>query len=100
MCACENFCAACIRVSSPRVTGTILLLTTLLWSGVLLTITVAWVIALSLLHPPRMTEGKALYILRRMSPSDLGLPFDSIEFEVTDAQRGGARKLKLAAWWI
>ena len=52
--------------------------------GVLLVILTAWVIALSLLHPPRMTDGKAMYVLRRMSPADIGLPYERISFDVRD----------------
>ncbi|CAN5613353.1 alpha/beta hydrolase [soil metagenome] len=62
---------------------------------------VAWVIALSLLRPPRMTDGKAMYILRRMSPADIGLTYERITFAVRDeADRGADRKLAMAGWWI
>ena len=54
----------------------------------------AWV----LLHPPRMTDGKAVYRLRRLSPGDLGLRFDTEAFDVRDGRTG--RPLRLAAWWI
>ena len=54
----------------------------------------AWV----LLHPPRMTDGKAVYRLRRLSPGDLGLRFETDAFTVRDART--ARPLRLAAWWI
>src|SRR5688500_6788905 len=53
--------------------------------------------ALMLLRPPRMTDGKAIFRLRRLSPGDLGLPFEDVTFTVRD-ERG--RPLKLAAWWI
>jgi uncharacterized protein len=61
-------------------------------TGALLIAFAAWVIALSLLHPPRMTDAKALYVLRRMSPADVGLPFEPVEFDVSG--------IKLASWWI
>ncbi len=50
-----------------------------------------------LLRPPRMDDGKALYLLRRLSPGDLGLIFEEISFHVRD-ERGAP--LRLAAWWI
>src|SRR5688572_21256580 len=69
--------------------------------GALLVSFVAWVIALSLLHPPRMTDGKAMYVLRRMSPTDIGLTYERVTFEVRDeANPGSDQKLKMAAWWI
>src|SRR3954466_15478242 len=82
------------------VTGPLIFLLIFLAIGILLTMFVAWVIALSLLHPPRMTDGKAMYLLRRMSPSDLGLPFESANFDVVDQQNPGSSKLRLAGWWI
>jgi pimeloyl-ACP methyl ester carboxylesterase len=63
---------------------------------------IAWavmvaVMAWSLAHPPRMTDGKAAWVLRRLAPSDLGLPFEEIGFDIRD-QAG--KPLRLAAWWI
>lgn len=63
---------------------------------------IAWgltvlVMAWSLTHPPRMTDGKAAWVLRRLAPSDLGLPFEEMGFDVRD-QTG--KRLRLAAWWI
>ena len=55
------------------------------------------VMAWSLVHPPRMTDGKAAWVLRRLSPGDLGLRFEDLKFEIRD--RDGS-PLKLAAWWI
>lgn len=46
-----------------------------------------------LLSPPRMTDGKAAYRLRRVSPQDLGMPCERLQFEV---EKG----LKIAAWMI
>lgn len=57
-----------------------------------------WQLASMLLHPPRMTDGKALYVLRRMSPGDLGLPFEPTSFDVVDEVDG--QRLRIAAWWI
>jgi hypothetical protein len=54
-------------------------------------------LALMLLRPPRMTDGVAVYRLRRLSPGDLGLAFEDINFIVRDENE---RPLRLAAWWI
>ena len=51
-----------------------------------------------LLKPPRMTDGKATWVLKRLSPGDLGLTFEELSFDVRDARDGGP--LKIAAWWI
>jgi pimeloyl-ACP methyl ester carboxylesterase len=52
-----------------------------------------------LLKPPRMTDGKATYVLQRLSPEDLGLRYEPVWFEVRDAAAHSER-LKIAAWWI
>ena len=57
------------------------------------TCAMAW----SLTHPPRMTDGKAAWVLRRLSPADVGLAFEEISFEVRDEN---GTSLKMAAWWI
>lgn len=54
--------------------------------------------AWSILHPPRMTDAKALVVLKRLSPADLGMHFESLGFSVRDQQTG--RMLRLAGWWI
>lgn len=51
-----------------------------------------------LLRPPRMTDGKAAYVLQRLSPGDLQLPFEELHFDVRDERTG--RKIRLTAWWI
>ena len=69
--------------------------------GVLLVTGTAWVFALSLLRPPRMSDGKALYVLRRMSPADIGLTYERVTFDVRDAANPGSdKKLAMAAWWM
>jgi pimeloyl-ACP methyl ester carboxylesterase len=50
-----------------------------------------------LLRPPRMTDGKAVWVLRRLSPGDLGLVFEEVSFDVRDKQ---GKSLRIAAWWI
>jgi hypothetical protein len=49
------------------------------------------------MHPPRMTDGKAAWVLRRLAPSDLGLPFEEMGFEIREPS---GKRLKIAAWWI
>ena len=58
----------------------------------------SFVMAYLLLRPPRMSDGKALWLLKRLSPEDLGLSFENVEFRVQD--EGGGRPLRLAGWWI
>jgi len=53
--------------------------------------------AWSLTHPPRMTDGRAMAIFRRLSPADLGLAFEETRFQVRETS---GRALKIAAWWI
>ena len=65
--------------------------------GAVLVALVVWVMAVRLLRPPRMGDGKALAVLKRMSPGDLGLPFESMNFTVRDAI---GKPLRLAGWWI
>ena len=76
--------------------GLLSLIGMLLATGAVLAAGVAGLLAYVILHPPRMTDGKAVYRLRRLSPGDLGLRFDSESFTVRDA----GRPLRLAAWWI
>jgi hypothetical protein len=59
--------------------------------------TVVGLMAWSLIHPPRMTDGKAAWVLRRLAPSDLGLAFEEMKFEVRDPS---GKPLRIAAWWI
>jgi pimeloyl-ACP methyl ester carboxylesterase len=73
--------------------------------GAALVAFVAVKIAQSLLRPPRMTDGRAMYFLRRLSPGDLGLPFETMKFTVRDESRGQRSRdvratIDLAAWWM
>lgn len=77
--------------------GTILLLVVMAGAGVLLFAGAAALMGWSLVHPPRMTDGKAAWVLRRLSPLDVGLAFEDVAFAVRD-ERG--RNLKIAAWWV
>lgn len=55
-------------------------------------------LARSLITPPRMTDGKAAWVLKRLSPGDLNLRFEEASFVVRDAKNG--EPLKIATWWI
>jgi pimeloyl-ACP methyl ester carboxylesterase len=57
-----------------------------------------YLMARGLVRPPRMTDGKALYLLNRLTPRDLGLAFEPVAFRVRDGRAG--LPLTLAAWWI
>jgi pimeloyl-ACP methyl ester carboxylesterase len=76
----------------------LLLIVVLLGIGVLLWISLCLLMAWSILTPPRMTAGKAIYHMHRLSPGDLGLSFEERLFHITDERAGKA--LRLAGWWI
>jgi pimeloyl-ACP methyl ester carboxylesterase len=59
---------------------------------------VIFAMARMLLIPKRMTDGRALVVLQRLTPTDLGLEFQPVEFQVIDENT--KRNLRLAAWWI
>jgi hypothetical protein len=83
---------------SPNFLPLITLAAVLLALGVLLSAAVVWLMARSLLRPPRMTDGKAAWVLRRLSPGDLGLPYEDVSFDVRDERTG--RPLRIKGWWI
>ncbi len=70
----------------------------LLLAAILCVLIVIHALARMLLAPPRMTDGKALYVLRRMSPEDLGMSFETVWFQTTRTPRVPA--IRIAAWWI
>lgn len=70
----------------------------LLMGGLLITGATIAIMAISILRPPRMSDGKALWVLRRMSPGDLGLQFETVWFQVRDERSGN--KISIAGWWI
>jgi pimeloyl-ACP methyl ester carboxylesterase len=57
-------------------------------------------LARSLVRPPRMTDGKAAWVLKRLSPGDLGLRFEEVSFDVRDARTAGQQTIRIAGWWI
>ncbi|HWE50247.1 MAG TPA: alpha/beta fold hydrolase [Bryobacteraceae bacterium] len=70
----------------------------LLALGVLTAAAAVTAMAFALLRPPRMTDGKAVWVLRRISPADLGLGFEDISFNIRDEQTG--QPLRIAGWWM
>jgi len=56
------------------------------------------IMARMLVRPKRMSDARALVLLHRLSPGDLGLEFENVSYQVIDEQSGG--KLKIAGWWI
>jgi pimeloyl-ACP methyl ester carboxylesterase len=78
----------------------VLLLCVLLAVALLLIVAAAHLMAESILHPPRMTDGKAVYVLKRLSPADLGLQFQEERIEVRDAARPTTSPIEIAGWWI
>ena len=78
--------------------GLLLLAVVLAVLGVVLAAVTVALMAWSLLRPPRMTDGKAAWLLQRLSPGDLNLPYEDARFTVRDQRTGQA--LRLAAWWI
>src|SRR5262245_33990196 len=51
-----------------------------------------------MLRPPRMTDGKAAWVLKRLSPGDLGMRFELAQFSVRDER--SRRRINIAGWWI
>jgi pimeloyl-ACP methyl ester carboxylesterase len=70
----------------------------LLTVGLALCAAIVYLLADSLIKPPRMTDGKAAWVLKRLSPGDLQLPFEEVDFSIRDA--GSGAPLRIAAWWI
>jgi uncharacterized protein len=81
--------------------STVAIATLIFLLGALLT----WALAVALFahgltHPPRMTDGKAVYLLGRLSPADLGMEFQDLKFQIANRKSQIANPLTLAAWWI
>src|SRR4051812_23751287 len=71
----------------------VMLITLALLCGVLIVL-----MARTLLRPIRMTDARAIWILKRLSPRDLDLEFEIANFTIRDERTGG--KLRIAAWWL
>jgi pimeloyl-ACP methyl ester carboxylesterase len=76
----------------------LLLSAVLLAAGAAFAAAVVWLMARALLRPPRMTDGKAAWVLRRLSPGDLDLKYEDVTFDVRDGRSG--RPLRMTAWWV
>lgn len=76
----------------------LILFVVLAGAGIVLLLLMVAVMTWLVVRPPRMTDGKALALLRRLSPGDLGLHYESITFDVNDTVSGGP--IPIAAWWI
>lgn len=76
----------------------VIFVTVVVGVGIMLVAAALLLMANMLLRPPRMTDGKAAYVLRRISPGDLGLRFEELRFDVLDERTG--RKIGIAAWWM
>jgi pimeloyl-ACP methyl ester carboxylesterase len=85
-------------VSSAAVPVPIPLLMLLLAVAILLCGLVVAMMARMLLRPTRMSDAKALYLMNRLTPDDLGLASESLRFSVRDERRGTS--IPIAAWWI
>ena len=60
--------------------------------------TIVVLIAIGRLRPPRLTDAKAIYILKRLTPLDLGMDFLTCHFTVTHPVT--RKPLRLAAWLV
>ena len=70
----------------------------LIAAGGLLFLISAIGMAFALIRPPRMKEAKALFFLRRLSPEDLDLPYETVNFPVRDERTGNW--FQIAGWWM
>ena len=85
------------RIIASMAFSYVTLIFMLLVSGIVTAGMAVALMAFSLLRPPRMNDGKAVWLLRRLSPGDLGLGFEEVSYTVQG--RDGA-PLKIAGWWI
>jgi hypothetical protein len=76
----------------------LLLILILLIFGALVAGVMVTTLAFAVLRPPRLTDGRAIWIVQRLSPGDLGLKYEDIAFTVRDERTGGP--LRIAGWWI
>lgn len=74
------------------------LIAVLLATGLVTFAVTVLAMAMALLRPPRMGDGKALFFLKRLTPRDLDLPYENVHFDHPDPRTG--RPLRFAGWWI
>ena len=65
-------------------------------AGLLLASVFTYFMARLLLRPPRMTDGKAAWVLKRVCPRDLGLFYQDLKFQVRDSATH--QPIPIAAW--
>ena len=82
----------------PVIASYLALVAVLLLVGLILCAATVFLLARSLVMPPRMTDGKAVWVLKRLSPGDLGMAFEEVAFDVRDERTG--RPLRVAGWWM
>jgi pimeloyl-ACP methyl ester carboxylesterase len=83
----------------PPVAAWLTFAAVMLFTLVLLCATLVVLMANTLLRPPRMTDARATWVMKRVSPADVGLRnFENVHFEVRDERTG--KPLRLAGWWI
>ena len=70
----------------------------LLGCGALVVMVAAWLMARLMLRPPRMNDGKAAYVLSRVTPADIGLAYSPMSLSVQDMRTG--KPLNIAGWWL
>jgi pimeloyl-ACP methyl ester carboxylesterase len=89
---------AILALGTPHVHAVLLLFAVLLAAGALFCLLLTLLMALSILTPPRMRDGRALFHLRRLTPDDLHLPYRDMNFTVKDHRTNNPPRL--TAWWI
>ncbi len=70
----------------------------LLLLGITLACATIAITARAIIRPPRMTDGKAAYLLHRLSPGDLNLPFENENFLIRNASDN--QPLHISGWWL
>ena len=60
--------------------------------GLLAAALLVWFVAISLVRPSRMNDGKALALLGRLTPDDIAIGYERVTFQVSG--------LTIAGWWM
>jgi|GEM_PF-732202 len=63
-----------------------------------LLLSLVWIMSQMLIAPSRMSDAKAVYLLKRLSPGDLQMHFEEVSFQVRDERT--TMRIKIAGWWI
>jgi uncharacterized protein len=66
--------------------------------GIALCGAIIFIMAEMLLRPRRMNDVRAMILLHRLTPTDLGMEFEEVWFNVIDECTG--EPLRIAGWWI